>query len=154
MSFWSGRWIGAKMKRMLWTVVFLATCLFSIRATDASSREKWVWTTKYPPGFEIARDAPKHPDLFVMKDYSFRHGGRVADFFHDVGKADKFSRQTFLNERQPYTQPKNKLCGTFKYYYKDGTVIFMTTHNMKDDKYGTIFAIIKRPHKDFDLLYK
>jgi hypothetical protein len=109
------------------------------------------WQTTFPRGFEPAAQASHHPAVFSRKLYRFQKTGTVSDFFREMGRPDKFSRQGFTSVNNPTPiSDRYPLQGSFKYEYRDGTAVYMTTQKM-----GQIFlALLCVRGKREDLLYK
>lgn len=125
-----------------WSVRFILFCLcLCVQRLNAQQGghpqhkpvyEKLRWQKSFPAGFEMADRAPKHPDFFQDKKYVFHKNGSVSLFFKEMGRPDSFTSQVFVTEdRATPAQPDAPLLASFKYVYKDGTHLYMTTGDMK-----------------------
>lgn len=110
------------------------------------------WSDLPTHGFEMASQSPVHPVHYVKKQYRYQYTGKVSDFFKEMGRPDKFTRQSIGVPGHPVSDPaKSPLCATFKYEYKDGTIVYMETGQME---WVFLAFLGKKGKKYVDLLYK
>lgn len=143
------------MKRLISTgaciILFSAAAIGAWPQKDIPIDAGMDWQSVIPGRLTLAAQAHPHSERYEAKTFRYQKTGKVTDFFQEMGRPDKFSQHDFSLLHKDLISPSAyPLGGAYKYVYRDGTCVYMTSRKMD----WVNLALLYKNGKLSRLLYK